>query len=358
MDTGPGESGAVISRLEPAKAAKLAGIAAIVAFGAVFVLLNRSEVPVALSAFQGANLWFVSLAVVLAVLYLVAYAGLVWVCMGAAGFGMRLRRAVLVGTAAHFYNLAIVNSGGLGGVGVAVAEARRDGRPAGPAILGFLLVSQVGHLTFALVLGIALAVGVASGQLTNLELIAAAVFIAYSIVILATLSAIVVNERLFTTIHRFANIVLVRIRALLRLQASSDEAGSKTALELREIVRRLARSPKSFLGPVSLGVATELAGIGMLWALLRAFGVQTNALTPLMAYAAAVLFSIVGFLPAGIGFAEAGLGLALSRAGVDGTEIVLVVVAFRLLETWLPFSVGAMAAYFVTRGSTVVTIQK
>ncbi len=333
--------------------ARLAGFLAVAGLGIGFVVVNKSEVPTALSSLRDANPAPVALAVAFAITYLIAYAGLVWVCMSVTGLRMTFRRAALVGTAAHFYNLAIVNSGGFGGVGVAITEARRSNVPTSTAVVGYLLVSQIGHLTFAIVLGLALLLEFLQGSLSNLELLAAAVFLTYSAGVVASLIAVVTNERLFMAIHRIKNLVVNKGRRLFHFEDRADEANTQTAIELREIIRRLSRTPKSMLLPICFGVSIELVGVATLWAILFAFGVHTGVGTPLTAYAAGVLFSIVGFLPAGIGFAEAGLGLALRRAGVDAPSTVLVVVTFRLLETWLPFAAGAAAAVAVRRGTNI-----
>ncbi|MGE0600009.1 MAG: YbhN family protein [Dehalococcoidia bacterium] len=329
--------------------ARVSGLLAILCLGAAFVLINRAEASTALSSLREADRALLSLAVACAAGYLVAYAALVWTCMASAGLRLTFPRAALVGTAAHFYNLAIVYSGGLGGVGVAVGEARRMGERTGKAVAGYLLVSQIGHFTFAAVLAAALLLEFSAGSLSPIEVAAASVFVAYCVALIATMVAIVTSERLFLFVHRIEAAILGRVRHMLRLHEATDEAASEPALEMRTVLRDLFRKPRAFSLPVFSGVLVELAGIATLWATLAAYGVHTGVMTPLTAYAVGVLFSIVSFLPAGLGFAEAGLGLSLRRAGVDGPSTVLVVVTFRLLETWLPFVAGASAALLVRR---------
>lgn len=331
------------------------GFLAIVLLGASFVVLNRAEVPNAVSAARDAHPGFGALAGTFGVLYLVTYAGLVWSCMRATGFRMDFRRAALVGTAGHFFNMAIVNSGGLGALPVALAEARRTGQPGGRAVAGYILVAQVGHLAFAVALGAALVAAVISGQLTGLELVAAAIFAGYTLAVVAGLAATAFSERLFLAVHGLPRRVASRLRRFFRRPGANSAADDDEAARLYTVVRELLHSPRKLIAPAGFGVAIELIGIGMLWACLAAFGVHTSIEVPLVAYAAGVLFSTVGFLPAGLGFAEAGLGIALSRAGVDGPRVALVVVTFRLLETWLPFGAGVVALQFVGRGRQLVS---
>ena len=53
--------------------------------------------------------------------------------------------------------------------------------------------------------------------------------------------------------------------------------------------------------------------------------------------------ALVGPLPGGIGVADASLGALLIANGVSGPAAAGAVIAFRLLDLWLPLFVGAAA---------------
>ena len=53
--------------------------------------------------------------------------------------------------------------------------------------------------------------------------------------------------------------------------------------------------------------------------------------------------ALVGPLPGGIGVADASLGALLIANGVSGPAAAGAVIAFRLLDLWLPLFVGAVA---------------
>lgn len=64
----------------------------------------------------------------------------------------------------------------------------------------------------------------------------------------------------------------------------------------------------------------------------------------LVAYSTSVVFFIVGVLPGGLGFVEASLGVILAGYGLATPMAAAAVVLYRLLELWLPLTVGAVAA--------------
>ena len=53
--------------------------------------------------------------------------------------------------------------------------------------------------------------------------------------------------------------------------------------------------------------------------------------------------SLVGPIPGGVGVADASLGALLVANGVAGPTAAAAVLAFRLLDLWLPLLVGAAA---------------
>ncbi|MEO8538643.1 MAG: flippase-like domain-containing protein [bacterium] len=320
----------------------------VLCLAALFVFLNRSEIPTMLRGARDARPFFLALALGLSVAYLAAYGGLLRASLRAIGFHLGWRRALLLGPAVHFSNMSLVNSGGLGGMPLVVAEARRSKQEVSSAVLGYLVAAELGHLVFAVVLGVALASAAAVGQLTRLELVAAGVFLLYTIASVTVMATAVRNERVFFLLHGLPG--RVRRWLLQKVRRTSEPAPINEPRELYEAIGALAKRPRAFVAPLLFAFLIEFIGVGTLWATLRAFGVSAGLTTPLLAYAAGVLFSTVGFLPAGLGFAEAGLGIALTQAGVDGPTTALVVVVYRLFEAWIPFATGAVTIHALSAG--------
>lgn len=315
------------------------------ALGAVFVYLNRAEISPAGNAARAANPRYLVLAAAGSVLYLAAYTGLLRSSLRAVGFSLSWRRGLLLSPAIHFSNMALVNSGGLGGMPLMVAEARRSEQPVAPAVLGYFITAQLGHLIFAVILAGALVTALATGQLNGIELAAAGVFGLYTAGSIAVIVAGLRSERAFYWLHALPGRAWKWFQRLVGREQPAVPA--EQPRELYESIRALTANPKAFVAPVTYAVLIEVVGVFTLWATLSAFTGRAGLVTPMLAYVAGVLFSTVGFLPAGLGFAEAGLGLALTTAGISTGSATLVVVVYRVFEAWVPFTTGAVTIHLL-----------
>jgi len=85
-----------------------------------------------------------------------------------------------------------------------------------------------------------------------------------------------------------------------------------------------------------------------LLAALLAVGSQPYPSLVLMAYVVASLLGMIPITPGGLGFVEAGLAATLTLAGVGGAEATLAILAYRLVQYWLPLPAG-LVAYLMYR---------
>jgi uncharacterized protein (TIRG00374 family) len=76
---------------------------------------------------------------------------------------------------------------------------------------------------------------------------------------------------------------------------------------------------------------------------LAGLGVHLGIATTLLVYTLTLMASLVGPVPGGVGVADASLGALLIANGVAGPTAAAAVLAFRLLDLWLPLLVGAAA---------------
>jgi uncharacterized protein (TIRG00374 family) len=314
-----------------------------------FVYTNRGQLPEARQAAAHASPGWLAVAAALAVAMILNYGALSRAAFRAVGVSLRYRRATLMTAAGHFLNTVIVNSGGMAGVTVFLREADRVGFARGKAMTGYLVVAQLGHFVFAGILVVALIVAHADREVTRAEWLATGVFAFYTSLALALLVAAVRSPGAVRFVHALPGRVRRRALTLAGRRPSPNPGETAEADDLYAALSTVIHKPRQMALPAIHALGTEALGIGMLWALLRAFGAGGGIEAPLFAYAMGVLFSIVGFLPAGAGFAEAGLGLALVSSGVAGPVAALVVVSYRVLETWIPVAYGAWAAQHVFR---------
>ena len=101
------------------------------------------------------------------------------------------------------------------------------------------------------------------------------------------------------------------------------------------------RASTWLLGTAVLG---KLLGCAGLYMVLTGLGIHLALPTILLVYTLTIMAALVGPLPGGIGVADASLGALLVANSVPTTaEKAQDVIAFRLLDLWIPLLVGAVA---------------
>ncbi len=323
--------------------------AAIVGLALVFVILNRGQLPEAWRAARSAHPEYIVLAAGLSVLYLLNHGAIYRAAYGALGLRISYREMLVMATAGHFLNMVVVNSGGMGGLPLFLREATRREHPPALVTAAYLLVMQLGHLLFAVLLVFALALAWADGEVTRTEWAASGVFGLYTAFSVFALTAAVASRRATRLIHSLPGLAKRKALKLMRRPMVTAKPSFHEADELYDSIQLLVRHPYRLALPTILSLVTEVLGVAMVWTVLKAFNAGATTTDAVIAYAMGVVFGIVGVLPAGLGFAEAGMGIALTSAGVAGPVVALTIVTYRTLEVWAPFAAGAWAAHVVLR---------
>jgi uncharacterized protein (TIRG00374 family) len=106
----------------------------------------------------------------------------------------------------------------------------------------------------------------------------------------------------------------------------------------RDLMRLTVRNRGGRVFIASIGQA--LAGYLALYMVLLAAGIRPNVVVVLVAFAVANIAGMIPFTPSGLGFVEAGLAGVLTVGGVPYSTALVVVVAYRLVSSWLPAIVG------------------
>jgi uncharacterized protein (TIRG00374 family) len=100
------------------------------------------------------------------------------------------------------------------------------------------------------------------------------------------------------------------------------------------------RATAALLGTAVVG---KLLGCAALVLVLLGLGIHLDPATTLLVYTLTIMAALVGPLPGGIGVADASLGALLIANGVPAPAAAGAVIAFRLLDLWIPLFVGATA---------------
>ena len=328
--------------------ARAAGILLMLILGALFVYANRGEVPNAWRAARTADALYLGIAALVTVAFFVNLSALHAAAYRAVGLRMPFREMAWLTLASAFVNM-VAKSGGMGGLTLFLADARRRQQPAGRVVTAYLLANLLGHLAFAVTLAIAMVVVWRGGQLTRPEVLAGGVFTAYFVVQVVVFIAGVRSRAALRMVHALPARLAHGVKRIARRGSSHSAPDNRAADELFDAISLLIRRPSAMILPAAHAVAVELLGVATVAAVLRAFGEGGGLQTPLVAYAIAVLFSIVGFLPAGLGFVEASMVATLTAFGVAAPVAAVTVLTYRLFEVWIPFVAGAIAAQALAR---------
>lgn len=119
----------------------------------------------------------------------------------------------------------------------------------------------------------------------------------------------------------------------------------RTAAALRresDHLRALAADPPRLAAAIAWGAANWLLDATVLWVVLAALGHPVDPLVLFIAYAVANVLGLLPLTPGGVGVIEAVLGSSLVAAGVPAHVALVGVLAWRLVNYWLPIPVGGL----------------
>lgn len=120
-------------------------------------------------------------------------------------------------------------------------------------------------------------------------------------------------------------------------------------LQLADLLRMLERDRSRLRMVVVLAAANWLLDAAALWIMLSAFGHRPGVVGLLVAYGLANVMAAVPVSPGGLGVIEAILIPTLVGFGTPRAEASIGVVAYRLINFWLPIPVGAASYVAVSR---------
>jgi uncharacterized protein (TIRG00374 family) len=142
------------------------------------------------------------------------------------------------------------------------------------------------------------------------------------------------------------------VRAVRRLGARIPRVGADRleggVRRIGDSVARLARSPRLLVGGTVWAALNWLLDAASLGAFLAAFGGRVNPVLLFVAYGVANVLAVLPLVPAGLGIVEASSVSLLVAFGLPIGAATFGVLAWRLVNFWLPIPVGA-AAYLSLR---------
>lgn len=146
--------------------------------------------------------------------------------------------------------------------------------------------------------------------------------------------------------HRFADAIAAWIGRLPRVESDRVRA---VMLRTAEQLGVLASDVRLLRTVVALAAANWLLDAAALWVMLNAFGHRPQVVGLLVAYGLANVMAAIPVSPGGLGVIEAILIPTLVGFGTPRAEASIGVVAYRLVNFWLPIPIGAASYVAVER---------
>jgi uncharacterized protein (TIRG00374 family) len=240
---------------------------------------------------------------------------------------MALRTSVEIGLAELGVG-SLIPAGGLGGLALGVWVLRRGGMPAdrvATRTVAFFLVKSGANFAAVAVVGVVAWLGIGTPSLSPALTILPAVLAVAVLVAVASLPALL--ERV-----------------------SGDGRAARAARTLgrgvSEAVRLLRTgNPALVLGALGYWAFDNL----VLWACFRGFGVHVALTVVLMGYLIGQLGGLLP-IPGGLGGVEGGLVGTLVVYGVSLRDAVAAVLAYRVIQFWVPLLLSLPAFVSLQRG--------
>jgi putative heme transporter len=282
----------------------------------------------AVTSLANAALWPLVAALLLQVVVTATWPQVHRASLAAVGGRMSYAQALNVSMSA--FTVSHTLPGG-GAVGAAVVVERLTGfGVAGPtATASTTLTGPISLLTIASLGTVGLSGAVVTGELHRQWLV---VGLALLLALAALLSVIVVGLRSPQAGDRV-------IRAVGRLHHRLAERSEGWQRSWRAVTEQEV-SGRELLPVVAWSTVKWSADIGSLAMVFVAFGHEPRLIPLLVGFGVSQVGAAVPLTPGGVGFVEGGMVAAFTALGVTLPEAATVVLAYRMLETWLPTLAG------------------
>ena len=321
--------------------------------GIVFVLVNIAEVQSIVDTLKKGDLRFLLLALGVEVLWMLNVAASYRYVYKALGLDERTGRLIMMAAAANFVNV-IAPSGGVGGMGVFISEARRNRYSSAKVTVAGALVVMFDYLGFLSVLGLGFVVLFRRNNINSVELFASVFLLLIAIVWGTMLYLGMRSEQTFGRIlAKLVGIANGALRPFIRREYLSEERAYAFAHDASAGLILLRQKPINLIIPAFLGLTSKLLLMLILLLLFLAFQVSFSAGTIVAGFSMGYLFYIVSPTPSGIGFMEGALTLGLSSLNVPIGAAAVIALAYRGITFWLPLLVGMLAFRWLGRKKSV-----
>jgi uncharacterized protein (TIRG00374 family) len=318
-------------------------IAIILLLGFIFVIAKLTEIQNIAEILQRGVWWFVLLALVVELLWVINCGASFRSIFRAMGIEENLSTLSLMVSAANFVNV-VAPSAGVGGLAIFMSEARRRNySPARAAVAGvlFLLFDYLGLIGILLV---GLVILIRRNDLTLVVILASAALVGLALLFafllnLGMQSAVALGNAL-AWIARLMNRV---VRPFIHRDYLSEARAHEFAHDAADGLIRMRNEPRRMLMPLFLALTNKTALIIILLLMFLAFKVPISVGTIIACFSIGYLFVIISPTPAGIGVVEGALTLALTSMYISLDDAAIITLGYRGITFWLPMLFGMIS---------------
>jgi uncharacterized protein (TIRG00374 family) len=318
-------------------------IAFILLLGFIFVVAKLAEIQNIAETLQRGIWWFVLLALVVELLWVVNCGASFRSIYRAMGINEQLSTLSLMVSAANFVNV-VAPSAGVGGLAIFMSEARRRNySPARAAVAGvlFLLFDYLGLIGILLV---GLVILIRRNDLTLVVILASAALVGLALLFafllnLGMQSAVALGNAL-AWLARLVNRVL---HPFIHREYLSEARAHEFAHDAADGLGKMRNEPKTMLMPLFLALTNKTALIIILTLVFLAFKVPISIGTIIACFSIGYLFVIISPTPAGIGVVEGALTLALTSMYISLDDAAIITLSYRGITFWLPMLFGMVS---------------
>jgi uncharacterized protein (TIRG00374 family) len=254
------------------------------------------------------------------------------------------RRLVAVLFASIFVKTVVPLTGATA-MAVFIDDAVAHGQSGARAAAGTIVVTAIDLLAaLPFVLAGVLALEL-RGQLAPYDVLGVAFFVAFIGVLVAALALAGLRPGLLAIGLRGVRAAVNRLAAVLGRPAPVPAGWvERSAGQFGEAAIAAPRHPRDVLIALAYSGTLHLANVLGLYALFLAFGVRPDPGVVMAGFGASIVFFVVAVVPDGIGAVEGAMTLVFVSLGIDPATAILVTLAYRVLNVWVPVALGYLSA--------------
>lgn len=134
------------------------------------------------------------------------------------------------------------------------------------------------------------------------------------------------------------------LRAIARhIPYAEEETAARFVHQTADRIQDLAQQPELVRRGVLWATANWLLDAACLWVLLHAFGYTMNPINLIVAYGVIGVVASIPITPGGLGVVETALPALLVTFGAPFQAATFAVLAWRLIQFWMPIPVGGLS---------------